>query len=472
MENNISGREQEKSILRGVYSSDKSEFMAIYGRRRVGKTFLIREMFADKFTFEISGLANAKTKSQLLNFTLTLNQQSGETHKVAENWLEAFTQLANYLENKTEKRKILFFDEIPWMDTPRSDFLTAFEHFWNAWASARTDIVLIVCGSATSWIISNLINNYGGLHNRLTTTIFLKPFTLLECEKYFKAQKISVSRKQIAEYYMIMGGIPFYLSKIKKGLSVPQNIDNLFFDAKSELRNEFKNLYAALFRKSDEYVKVVEALSKKSKGLTRSEIENVAKISGGGTLTKILQNLEYCDFIRRYSDFNKKKRDVLYQLIDPFTLFYFKFMTKNEFNDEHFWANSLGTPLHNTWAGFAFEMLALLHTTEIKRALGISGIQSAVSAWRSTKTSPAAQIDLLINRKDGIINLVEIKFSDRIFAITKTYEDNLQNKISAFKEESKTRKSVHLLMLTTFGIKQNKYAGLIQKELTLDHLFL
>jgi DNA-binding MarR family transcriptional regulator len=269
-----------------------------------------------------------------------------------------------------------------------------------------------------------------------------------------------------------MGGIPFYMSKIKKGLSMPQNIDNLFFDAKSELRNEFKNLYAALFRKSDEYVKVVEALSKKGKGLIRSEIEAIAKISGGGTLTKILQNLEYCDFIRRYNDFNKKKRDVLYQLIDPFTLFYFKFIVKNEYNDERFWTNSLGTPLHNTWAGFAFEMLTLLHTTEIKRALSIAGIQSAVSAWRSTKTNPAAQIDLVINRKDGIINLVEIKFSDRIFAITKTYEDNLQNKISAFKEETKTHKTVHLLMLTTFGIKQNKYAGLIQKELTLDHLFL
>jgi AAA+ ATPase superfamily predicted ATPase len=472
MKSNIIGREQEKSILHEIYSSGKSEFVAIYGRRRVGKTFLVREMFADKFTFEISGLANAKTKSQLLNFTLTLNQQSGENHKVAENWLEAFVQLSDYLESKTAKRKVLFFDEIPWMDTPRSDFLTAFEHFWNAWASARKDIVLIVCGSATSWIINNLINNYGGLHNRLTSAIFLKPFTLLECEKYFKARRISVSRKQIAEYYMIMGGIPFYLSKIKKGLGVPQNIDNLFFDAKSELRNEFRNLYAALFRKSDEYVKVVEGLSKKGKGLSRCEIEAVTKISGGGTLTKILQNLEYCDFIRRYNDFNKKKRDMLYQLIDPFTLFYFKFIAKNEYNDEHFWTNSLGTPLHNTWAGFAFEMLTLLHTTEIKRALGISGIQSAVSAWRSTKTSPAAQIDLVINRKDGIIDLVEIKFSDRIFVITKTYEDNLQNKISAFKEETKTNKSVHFLMLTTFGIKQNKYAGLIQKELTLDHLFL
>jgi AAA+ ATPase superfamily predicted ATPase len=471
MKSRIIGRELEQNLLDNISNSDKSEFVAVYGRRRVGKTFLIRETFADKFSFEISGMANTPTKSQLLNFSLTLSKTSGEERKPAENWLIAFSQLADYLEHCPQKRKILFFDEVPWMDTSRSDFLPAFEHFWNAWASARNDVVLIACGSSTSWIINNLINNHGGLHNRLTATIFLQPFTLLECEKYFKAQKITFSRMQIAECYMIMGGIPFYLSKIQRGLSLAQNVDNLFFAKKSELRNEFKNLYAALFRKSEEYIKVVEVLSTKGKGLSRGEIEKSAKISGGGTLTKILQNLEYCDFIRKYQSFNRKKRDMLYQLIDPFTLFHFRFIAKNEYNDEHFWANSLDTPLHNTWAGFAFEMLALLHTAEIKKVMGIAGIQSSVSAWRSEKSTPAAQIDLVINRKDGIINLVEIKFSTKPFVISKNYEENLQNKIFAFKEETNTNKAVHLLFLTTKGVKQNNYSGIIQKELMLDDFF-
>jgi AAA+ ATPase superfamily predicted ATPase len=471
MKSNIIGRDAEQQTLQNILQSDKSEFVAIYGRRRVGKTFLIRETFADQFVFEISGLANAKTKSQLLNFTLTLNKTSGENLKPVENWLEAFSQLIDFVEKSPLKRKILFFDEAPWMDTSRSDFLTALEHFWNAWASDRKDIVLIVCGSATSWIINNLINNHGGLHNRLTANIFLQPFTLLECETYFKANKIELSRLQIAEYYMIMGGIPLYLSKIKKGWSIAQNIDHLFFFQKSELRNEFNNLYAALFRKSEEYIKVVEALSKKGKGLTRGEIEAATKIKGGGTLTKMLQNLEYCDFIRKYTAFDRKKRDMLYQLIDPFTLFHFKFISKNEYNDEHFWTNSLDTPLRNTWAGFAFEMLVLLHTAEIKQAMGISGIQSSVSAWRSEKSNPAAQIDLVINRKDGIINLVEIKFAGKEFAITQEYESNLRNKIFAFKEETGTQKAVHLLMLTTFGVKQNKYSDIVQKELKLYDLF-
>ena len=471
MERNIIGRKDEKTILKNVFSSKQSEFTAIYGRRRVGKTYLVRETFSGKFSFEISGLANANTKEQLLNFSLTLKKTTGENLKTPQNWLEAFTQLSDYLSKSKMKRKVLFFDEMPWMDTPRSGFLTALEHFWNSWASARKDIVLIVCGSATSWIINNLINNHGGLHNRLTRTIHLKPFTLSECEQYFKWRKINFSRYQIAEIYMIMGGIPFYLSKIERGLSVAQNVDNLFFTENSSLKNEFKNLYAALFRNSEDYTKMVEALSKKGKGLTREEISKIAKITSGGGLTKILQNLEYCGFIRKYHSLGKKKRNVLYQLIDSYTLFYFRFIQRNEYNDEHFWTNSLDTPLRNAWAGYAFEMLALQHTAEIKKALGISGIQASVSAWRSEISEPAAQIDLVIKRKDNIINLIEIKYCNEKFAITKKYEESLRNKISAFKTETHVRFAIHFVMLTTFGLQKNKYSEIAQKSLDLNLLY-
>jgi AAA+ ATPase superfamily predicted ATPase len=471
MKSNIIGRNAEKKILDEVLSSKNSEFVAIYGRRRVGKTYLVRETFSNEITFELSGLANASTNEQLLNFSLTLRKSTGEELKTPENWLEAFSQLIDFVQKCNDKRKIIFFDEMPWMDTPRSGFIAALEHFWNGWASARKDIVLMVCGSATSWIINNLINNHGGLHNRLTHTIHLKPFTLIECKQYFKWRKMDLNHYQIAEIYMIMGGIPFYLSKIEKGLSVAQNIDNMFFSDNAILKNEFHNLYAALFRNSDDYVKIIEALSKKGKGLTRADISDISKISSGGGLTKILENLEYCGFIRKYRSIYKNTRNMFYQLIDSYSLFYFKFIQKNEYNDEHFWVNSLDTPLLNTWAGFAFEMLALQSIAEIKKALGITGIQSSVSAWRSEKSTPAAQIDLVINRKDGIINLVEIKYCNKKFTITKAYEENLQNKMMAFKTETRTSKAVHLLMLTTFGLNKNKHSEMVQKELILDDLF-
>jgi predicted AAA+ superfamily ATPase len=471
MDTQITGRDNEQKRLQELYDSDNPEFIAIYGRRRVGKTYLVRRMFGDKFIFDLVGLANASTKEQLINFNLSLKRTSNQDFRLAKNWLEAFEQLISLLKSVKRKRKVIFIDEISWLDTQRSGFISALEHFWNGWACVQNDIMLIVCGSATSWIMNNLINNHGGLHNRLTATINLQPFTLLECDRYFQSRAMNFSRYQIAECYMVMGGIPFYLSHIKKGLSMQQNIDNMFFNSNSELKNEFKNLYASLFKNASDYVKVVEVLSKKLKGLSRSEIVKFTKINSGGKLSEILQNLEYGGFIRSYSAFKKRKRDVLYQLLDAYTLFYFNFLEKNEYKDEHFWTNSINTPLHNTWAGYAFEILALLHIKQMKQALEIGGVQSAVYSWRSENSSPAAQIDLLIDRKDEVINLCEMKFSNAQYAITKNYEEVLRNKIAAYRVETKTCKAIHLTMLTTLGIAKNKYAEIVQKELLLNDLF-
>jgi len=419
----------------------------------------------------LAGLANSNTEKQLLNFNIAINHFGNQEFELAKNWLSAFEQLRTLIEKSQKERKVVFIDEIPWLDTLHSGFISGLEHFWNGWACSRNDLMLIVCGSATSWIINKLINNHGGLHNRLTAAIYLQPFTLSETELFLKSQGIEYSRYQIAECYMTMGGIPYYLSKIKRGLSLAQNIDNMFFERDAELKNEFKNLYASLFRDATDYVKIVEALSKKTKGLTRNEILEATKQQSGGRFSEILKNLESCGFIRRYSLPAKRKRDMLYQLIDAYTLFYFKYLEKSDGQDEHFWTNTANSPQHNAWAGYAFEILALLHTNEIKLALGISGVQAAIFAWRSENAGLAAQIDLVIDRKDGIINLCEIKFSRTQFAIDKDYEENLRNKIAAFQNETKTKKAVHLLMLTTFGLQKNKYFSIAQKEIVLDDLF-
>lgn len=471
MESTIIGRQKELGLLKSLSVSGKSEFVAVYGRRRVGKTFLIREFFSNEFTFQFSGLANASTKEQLLHFSMALRRQSGLSPKTAKNWLEAFEQLIDFIETSTHKRKVIFLDELPWLDTPRSNFIQALEHFWNGWASARHDILLIVCGSATSWMIDKLINNHGGLHNRITYKIFLEPFTLNECKEYFKAMHMGYNHYQIAECYMVMGGIPFYLNMLQKGLSVSQNIDRLFFEENAQLKNEFFNLYAALFRNSEDYIKIVEALSKKSKGLNRDEISKSCKIPSSGALTQILKNLESCGFIRSYTAFGKQERDKLYQLMDFYTLFYFKYIKSNKYNDEHFWTNSLDTPQHNAWAGYSFEMLCFHHIKNIKAALGIAGVQTLVSSWRSKTSENGAQIDLIIDRKDQTINLCEMKFSTQGYTINKAEEERLQTRKMDFISETKTRKAVHLTMVTTFGIKPNMYSDRIQSEVTLESLF-
>ena len=471
MNTKIIGRKLEMNRIQELYDSEKPEFITLYGRRRVGKTFLIREFLGEKFVFDLAGLAKSGITKQLLNFHYSLKSVAVQDFAVPSSWLEAFEQLIAFLKTSPVKRKVIFIDEISWLDTKKSGFLTALEHFWNGWACSKRDIMLIVCGSATSWIINNLINNCAGLYNRVTASIQLFPFTLNETEQFLRSKNIVWSHYQIAETYMIMGGIPFYLEKIKKGKSVAQNIDNLFFNRGGELQNEFSNLYASLFNNSKDYEKIVEILSGKRLGLTRKEIIAKAKMKSGKRMTKILNDLEYSGFIRSYLQ-PKRKNEQIFQLIDSFTLFHFHFLNKKKSLKERFWTNSLNTSQHNVWAGLSFEMVCLLHTNEIKKKLEIFGVQSTEYAWISRKSEPAVQIDLLIDRADNIVNLCEIKYANMKYAITKDYEEKLREKIEIFRQEIMPRKAIHLLMLTTFGVKQNIYSGIIQNEVTLDDLFV
>lgn len=367
------------------------------------------------------------------------------------------------------------------MDTAKSGFIPALENFWNSWAVLRNDIKLIVCGSATSWMINNLIRNRGGLHNRLTHHLIVKPFTLHECEEYFKAYHFGYSRKQIAECYMIMGEIPYYLSMMDKSKSLAQNIDQLFFADNAELKDEFNDLYRALFKKSADHIAVVTALATKGMGMTRQEL---VKASGGkdnGAFSTVLEELEQCGFIRLYEPFSttnkmtsdiRQKRNTLFQLVDFYTLFYFRFIRHNKYQDSSFWSSSQNSQLYHTWAGLSFEMLCLNHIDKIKHALGISGVQTLVCSWRSSNTEKGAQIDLLIDRKDETINICEMKFYKSEFEISKEYEEKLLEKLRIFTEETKTSKSLLLTLITSFGLKQNKHSDIVQKQITMDDLFI
>lgn len=470
----IIGRIEEQRILLSAAQSEYSEFVAVYGRRRVGKTYLIRETFGYKFTFQHTGLAKGNIKEQLFSFAISLRDAGYDDCPIPQSWLEAFNLLSHFLKNSSDEKKIVFLDELPWMDTPRSNFISAFEHFWNGWASARKDILLIICGSATSWIINKVINDHGGLHNRVTQRISLQPFTLRECELFAVSKNLEMSRYQIAECYMILGGIPFYWNMLERGLSLAQNIDKFFFSKNGKLTNEFNQLYASLFKSPQLYISVVTSLGKKKAGLTREEILNDTDQQSNGALSKVLEELEYCGFIRKYTGYGKKTKQAIYQLIDNYTLFYFKFIQNNENNEEHFWSSSIDSSVHRVWSGLAFERLCMVHARQIKKALGIDGVLSNVYSWRkeSDENSDGAQIDMLIDRNDQVINICEMKYSMSEFVIDAAYERKLRNKKAAFIDATNTRKAVHLTMVTTYGIRQNSHAGIIQSEVTLDDLFL
>lgn len=473
-DSSIIGRKTEIQKLERVVQSKKSEFLTVYGRRRVGKTFLIREYFDYTFDFQISGLANADTSQQLFNFDTALNKQSNLVFEVpSSNWLIAFHRLIDHLENKPNKeKKVIFFDELPWFDTQASDFMMGLEHFWNSWASNRKDILLIVCGSAASWMINVLINNDGGLHNRITQKMKIDPFNLKETEEMLVAKNCVLDRYQIVQLYMAMGGIPYYLDAIQPNLSATQNIQELFFDKSGLLKNEFFNLYRSLFRKYEIYEKIVEALSTKNEGLQRGDIVKLSGLTSGGTLTKVLTDLEESGFITAYMPFDNKQKNMLYRLSDFYTAFYFKFIKDGSFQGANSWINMIDNPVQRTWQGFTFEQICIDHVEQIKKSLGINGVQSNNASWRGGTPEKSAQVDLLIDRRDQVVNLCECKFSLDTFSIDKEYSEKLRSKIATFKEATKTKKAVFLTLITTYGVEKNKYANaLMQNEVTMDDLF-
>lgn len=468
------GREKEKQELLQAYDADESMFVAIFGRRRIGKTYLVREVFHDKFAFTFSGMANATTKEQLQRFYLSLKDYGYNDASYPSNWIEAFYMLEQYLKGLPAGKKVVFLDELPWMDAPKSSFMPAFENFWNEWASARKDILLIVCGSATSWMVKKILKNRGGLHNRLNNQIHLQPFTLRECELYADSRGLPMGRNDIIEAYMILGGIPFYWSLLQKNMSFAQNIDALFFGRNAKLKNEFKELYSSLFKQPEAYIDIITALSQKKAGMTRDEIIQYAKLPTSGVLTKYLEDLENCGFIRRYQAIGSKSKNAVYQLIDCFTLFYFKFLQGKKHTDTNYWSKIQLAPTYHTWCGLAFERVCLLHTEQIKKALGISGIITEEYAWRTNSTDerPGAQIDLLIDRSDKTINICEIKYSDGPYSIDKQYIENLRNKVNLFRQISKTRKGTALTMITNDGLVKNSYSmNNIQAQITANDLF-
>ncbi|MBQ9004147.1 MAG: ATP-binding protein [Eggerthellaceae bacterium] len=467
-------REAERQQLVSSLSDEYSQFIAVYGRRRVGKTFLVRESFGYEFTFQHAGLAAGSLSDQLYAFAESLKDAGLKSFDQPSSWLEAFALLKDLVRQAPGNKKVIFIDELSWMDTPKSGLVTALENFWNGWASGRKDIVLVVCASATSWMLNKIVHNKGGLYNRLTKQIHLQPFTLGECEQMLAAKGIEMNMHQVLECYMIMGGVPFYWDFLKRGKSLAQNIDAIFFAQDAPLKREFDHLYASLFKNPEDYLAIVSSLAKRKAGMTREEILAATSLTESGALSRKLEELESCGFLREYRKFGNKQRGSLYQLVDNYTLFYYKFL-ENGPRDECFWENSADSSTRNAWCGLAFERVCLEHVPQIKRALGISGVLASVSSW-SCKEDPdnginGSQIDLLIDRKDQVINLCEMKFATDDFAITKAVEESLRHKVSDFKALAKTRSAVHVTLITTYGLKENRYSGIAQSVVTADDLF-
>ncbi|MCB9261377.1 MAG: AAA family ATPase [Flavobacteriales bacterium] len=471
----IIGRNHEQQIFDNCIQSTESQFIAVYGRRRVGKTYLIRNYFGKNMVFQFTGLHEADTPTQLGQFTLELQKYAGnkETISPQKNWLSAMHTLKMLIEkSKSTQKKVIFFDELPWIATARSGFLSALENFWNTWASSRTDIILVVCGSAASWMIKNIVNNKGGLHNRINKKIRLMPFTLAETEAYLKWKQIKLDRYQICQLYMAIGGIPFYLKEVPKGKSAMQIIDDLCFAKDGLLADEYNKLYESLFANSSYHKNIIEELCSKNKGLTRQQLIDNSDFTSGGGFNRILEELIESGFVAKTLPHGKKNKDALYYVLDSFSIFYNKFL-KNIRIGKETWLKQMNSQTYITWSGFAFERLIMQHTSAIKKALEIGGIYTEESSWIGEYNNEKAQIDLLIDRADNTVTICEAKFYNQKFALTKKIAADWKRKIEIFSNQSKTRKNITFCVISTFGITENEYSiGLVQSQLNLNDLFI
>lgn len=474
----IIGRKKEQELLKKIYTSKKAEFVTVYGRRRIGKTFLIREFFTAKncVFFHATGLQSGNMPKQLKKFTYAITETffddiSIETPK---NWGDAFDLLHKQI-IKTKKKVIIFLDELPWMATRKSGLLQEIDYYWNHYWSLTSNVVLILCGSSASWLIKKIIYNKGGLHNRTTCKIRLLPFCLSETKEYFYNKNIKLNDKHILSIYMALGGIPYYLDYIESGLTAQENIQNIVFATNAPLDGEFNRLFDSLFDNADAYVELIKIIAQKKEGIGRGELNSMAKFStNGGSLSRKLDDLCAAGFVQEYVPWGKSKGEY-YKLIDEFCLFYMHWVytqTNKKFA-QNYWINQSQKPAYYAWSGYAFESICMKHINNIICALKIS-TANTIGAWRYAPRKhleDGAQIDLVIDRTDNAITLCEIKYTNGIFSIDKQYANILKKKIEVFRSVTKTTKQLFMAMICLDGLKKNSYTEeIIDKHITLSEL--
>ena len=470
----IIGRNAEIARLLGIAESGRPEFVALYGRRRVGKTFLVNNVFQDQFAFKMTGVIEGSLKDQFTAFADAMSDYGLAQSEQPKDWMQAFIMLKNALKSRvTDGRQcVIFIDELPAMDAEGSNVASAVGYFWNSWASLHDNIVFIICGSATSWMITNVIDSKGGLHDRITIEMPVHPFTLGETEAYLESKHFVWNRQMILQAYMVFGGIPYYLSLLDASQSLVQNVDRMFFSQDVQMRREFRRLFNTLYKNPEKYIDIIKALSKSRQGLTREQLAGQLRCANNGHLGNRLDDLVYCDLVRRNVVREKsiKRKDAIYQLCDFFSLFYLTFIDRASV-EQQYWSHHINTPEVNSWMGLTYERICMAHIEQIKRALRIDAISTLAYSWRSKTTTPAAQIDIVIERADKIVNICEVKYSHSAYELTKDEYDRIQRRRDTFIQETGLRHTPWITMITTEGVARGKYSDMLQSQVLLDDLF-
>lgn len=469
------GRVQERRCLDRCDGSDKSELVCVYGRRRVGKTFLVEQTLGPFFAFHVVGSKDAATSSQLREFGLELTDRGDPNPNPPADWREAFNRLYKVITAPDAPRSphgkaVVFIDEFPWFAKQRSDFLSAFSTFWNRRSTTGQKLLVVICGSATSWVIEHVLESAGDMAARVTESIFLKPFALAETKEYFDSRGFGWDERSLIETQMVFGGLPYFFSLMSPHQSLAQSIDRLCLRPRAQLRDETMILLESTMRRSRLYVELFALLAQHRYGVPKAE---AMRLLGHSTNQFIKATAEAvkCGYVHEYKNLSKPQNPKYLMLVDPFILFHYRLIEPAHGDSPRSWADFVADQERYTaWRGNAFEIVCLQHVRQLKSALGIGGVLTKEYPWASARKAGGAQVDLVIERADRIVNLCEMKFTDAPYELTSAVEQELVRKREVFREETGTRLALKTVLVSAQGTA-GYHDSQIAQIITADDLF-
>jgi hypothetical protein len=406
------GRKNELRMLNDAYRSGKDELVVLYGRRRIGKSSLVKR-FAEKKKayYEFEALEGETTPGQINHFLQQLKKQIDDpildSVRFA-NWEQVFTYLTEKVINRKSKvKKILFLDELPWMAAGRIRLVSLLKYYWdNHWKSKH--VMLILCGSVASFMVKKVLHS-NALYGRTTIEILLKGFSPEEAARLLSKKR---SREETLNYQLVFGGVPKYLEQINTSQSFNKNMNTLCFSPHGIMLKEVERIFYSQFREPRTYLKIINLL--KNGIFSLSEISSKTKIPSGGGLKQYLKNLERAEMIRSYIPFDRSGNSKFkkYTLADEFLVFFFKYMGPNlrvikESSSRRLF-ETLTQNSFDSWLGFAFERFCLKHAGLLALVMDFADDILLASPYFK-KNDERFQIDLLYQRADRVITVCEIK---------------------------------------------------------------
>jgi AAA+ ATPase superfamily predicted ATPase len=461
------GRKVEIAQLTALIDLPRPSIAVIYGRRRVGKSELIRHVTQGKNVLSFEGLEGQPKHKQIKNFLFQLSAQSNIREKNISDWPDALILLRTLTQ---DGQWIIILDEFQWMANYQNELVSVIKMIWEKYLSQNPDLTLILCGSIASFMKSKVLKS-SALYGRTDYELNLHELNLSEISEFFPGK----GSDEVIDTAMLVGGIPKYLELISEYPSLYDALEPLAFSQDGFFKTEYDRLFASHFGKKPIFMKIIQTLATNPYGLTTGKLAKEMQVASGGTLCHQLDDLESAGFLHSIIPFDKPEGSKLrkYILMDAYVRFYHSIirgsMKETTPPNTQFHA-IMSSPRYAAWAGMAFEFLCMRHHKEISRILGFHGIPYTAGPFfqRKTLDTPGVQIDLLFERSDKILVLCEMKYL--LASVPGDIIDQVNRKVSALQEKYPGRTILKVLLTKTGSTETVAKKGYFFRIIRADEL--